>query len=131
MTIGTLLKAALINDTGVAAIVHSRNYPNKLPQHPTYPANTYQRISNSPQNGSTSLRSSRWQISCWAETYGEVQELAAAVKALMEEYTDTAQTPGIKMAEVVNEIDDFDSEAGEDDKVQRVIIDVMLTTTGD
>lgn len=127
MTIGALVKAALSGNSGVTNLVSTRIYPLLLPQHPTLEAISYQRISNTGTFGSTDLRESRWQINCWAETYAETQVLAAAVKTLFEEYTDTDQTPGIKMARVVNETDDYD----DDSKTYRTIVDVILVTTGD
>lgn len=126
MTISALVKTAL-SVSGVTAIVGSRTYPMLLPQNPTYPAITYGRISNTGTNGSTALKETRYQIDCWAATYAGTQTLAAAVKAALEEHTDTDQTPGIKMSRVVNEIDDYDSDA----EVYRTIVDVILVTTGD
>lgn len=123
MTVGTLLHDALVNNAGIGAIVSTRVYPIKLPQKPTYEAITYQRISNTAQNGSTNIRESRWQIDCWAETYAEAHTLANAVKAGLEEYRNT----NIKQAYIVNEIDDYDDDA----KVYRTIVDVILVTTGD
>lgn len=123
MTIGTLVKSALTGNSGVSALVSTRVYPLQLPQKPTYEAITYQRISNGPQNGSTAIRDSRWQISCWAEEYGEAHVLAVAVKTAFEDLTDDS----IKMAYVVNELDDYDDEA----KAYRTIVDVILVTTGD
>lgn len=127
MTISSLFKAALFGNSGVTNLVGTRIYPLLLPQFPIYEAISYQRISNTEQNGSTALRETRYQINCWGETYAETQGLAAAVKVALEEYTDTDQTPGIKMSRIVNELDDYDSDA----KVYRTIIDVMLVTTGD
>lgn len=126
MTIGTLFREALAV-TGVTNIVSTRIYPMLLPQHPTYEAITYQRISNSSTNGNTALRESRWQVNCFAETYAEAQTLAAAVKTALEDFSDTTETPGIKEAYVTNELDDYD-DSGD---VFRVIIDVILVTTGD
>ena len=127
MTIAVLLRTALTGDATITGIVSTRIYPRRLPQNPTYPAIRYQRVSNSATNGSTALRLSRWQIDCWAQTYEESQELAAAVKARLEEYSDTTETPGIKQAYVVNELDDEDDDA----KACRTMVDVMLVTTGD
>lgn len=127
MTIGVKIYTALSGASGIAALVSTRIYPLVLPQSVTYPAISYQRISNSPQQGSTALRSTRYQINCWALTYAAAQGLATAVKAALEEYTATATAPRIKMALVVNELDDFDSEAN----VYRVIVDVIFTTSGD
>lgn len=126
MSIGVLLRNRLASG-GVAALVSARVYPVLLPQTPTYPAVSYQRISNSGTNGSTALRESRWQVNCWAATYAGAVSLSEAVKAAMEEHTDVSQTPGIKYSRVVNEFDDYDPEA----EIYRVILDVMLTTTGD
>lgn len=123
MTIGTQVRDRLTGYAGVSALVSTRVYPLQLPQRPTYEAISYQRISNGPQNGSTAIRESRWQISAWAETYSEAHALAVQVKLAMEEWTDD----GIKMAYVVNELDDYDDEV----KVYRIIVDVMLVTTGD
>lgn len=127
MSIYSVLRGRLTTASGVSALVDTRVYPLLLPQTPTYPALTYQRISNTAQNGSTALRQSRWQVNCWAETYVGAEALAAAVKAALEEWTDTDQATQVKMGRVVNELDDYDDEAD----VYRVMIDVMLDTIGD
>ena len=127
MSISTLLRAGLIGDSGVGALVSTRIYPDDLPQKPTYPAITYQRISNSGQNGSSNRRESRWQLNCWGETYDDVTDLAAAVKAFIEEWHDVSETPGIAWARVINEFDDFDDET----RTRRSLIDVILHTIGE
>lgn len=127
MSIGVLLRDALVAHSGTVALVEQRIYPLFLPQTPTYPAISYQRISNSAQNGSTAVRESRWQVNCWAATYAGAVSLSEAVKAALEEHTNGTETPGIKMCRVVNEIDDQDTET----EAYRVILDAMLTTTGD
>lgn len=127
MSIKNILYAAMAGDTAIAAIVGTRIYPLKLPQGPTYEAVSYQRISSTGVNGNTALRESRWQFSCWGDTYEKATALAAAVKALFEGYTNTTSTPGIKMALVVNELDNYDDTV----KTYRVIVDVIFTTTGD
>lgn len=128
MTIASLLKSGLANNSGVSALVSGRIYPLVFgSNNPTLPAITYQRISGSGTNGSTALRESRYQINCWASTHVGASALASAVKAFAEEFSDTTSTPGIKMCLVVNENDDYDDQA----KIYRIIVDVMLTTTGD
>lgn len=127
MSIGILLRDRLVADATVLGLVSSRVYPLQLPQTPTYPAISYQRISNTAQNGSTAIRESRWQVNCWASTYAGAVSLAEATKSAVEEFSDVSETPGIKMGRVVNELDDFDPET----EAYRVVIDVMLTTTGD
>lgn len=127
MTIGTLLHTRLTGYSAVSSIVGARVYPLKLLQHPTLEAISYQRIDNGPQKGTSDLRESRWQINCWAQTYAKATVLAGAVKEGFEDHNDTAQTPGIKQSLVVNELDDYDDEV----KAFRVIVDVILHTTGD
>lgn len=127
MTIGTLVYAVLAGAGAIAAQTDARVYPLLLPQSPTYPAITYQRISNTGQQGSTAIRETRYQINCWSDSYKGAQDLATAVKGVLEEHTDTDQTPAIKMTLVVNELDDYDPDA----EVYRVIIDVILVTSGD
>ena len=119
MTIASTLRAQLVAVGGVS----QRVYPLLLPQNPTYPAISYARVSNTGTNGSTPLRQTRYQINCWARTYAGSQSIAAAIKTALEEYTEDE----IKMCQVVNEIDDYDSEVD----VFRVIIDVILDTIGD
>lgn len=126
MSIGTLLRDRLTAGSA-GAIVGERVYPLFLPQTPTLEAISYQRISNSGTNGNTAVRESRWQVSCWASTYAGAVSLAEAVKTDLEDHSDVSETPGIKYCRVVNELDDYDPET----ELPRVILDVILTTTGD
>jgi hypothetical protein len=127
MTIAALLKTALTNISGMGALVSTRIYPVFLPQTPTLPAISFQRISNTGQYGTSDRKQSRWQINCWASTHVGATAVAAAVKAGLEEYHDADQIPAIDWARVVNELDDYDDAA----KVYRIIVDVILHTTGD
>jgi len=87
--IGTGVRAALLADSAVAAIVASRIYPiGNLPQAvPTdttkWPAISYQRISGHPERieseGETYEQTQRVQIDCWAATYDAVHTLARLV----------------------------------------------------
>lgn len=123
MSVGVLLRSALV----ATGAVSQRVYPVLLPQTPTYPAISYQGIDNIAQKGTSDLKESRWQLDCWALTYAAAKSLAATVKIKLEEYHDMSQTPGILWARVVNELDDYDPEVN----VYRVIVDVILHTTGD
>ena len=127
MTLGTLVQDMLTDDAGVAALVGTRVYPVALPQTPTYPAISYQRISTTPQGGSTTLRVSRYQINCWATSYGGVQSLANAVITAAEEHRDGSETPVIKQTITANVIDDYDPDV----KIYRTMVDVFVTTTGE
>ena len=127
MSIGTLLYSHLSADAGISALVGTRIYPVQMPQTPTLPAISYGRISNTAQFGTTNVRETRYQVDCWAASYASVQSVAMAVKAALEEWTDTDQTPAVKMAWVFSELDDYEAET----ELYRVSIDIMCVTTGD
>ncbi len=127
MTIAHLVYAKLAGNSGVAALVSTRIYPVILPQDPTTPAISYQRISNTEQDGTSTLRETRYQVDCWDDDFSSVQSLADAVRTALEEWTDTDQTPRVKMARVVGEFDTFEGETG----LYRASIDVMCNTSGE
>lgn len=127
MSIGTLLYSKLTADSDVSDLVSARVYAVLLPQSPTMPAISYQRISNTEQNGTSTLRETRYQVDCWDDGYEGVQALASAVKSALEEWMDTDQSPSVKMSRVIGEVDGYESET----KLYRVSIDIMCVTMGD
>ena len=131
MSIGTLLYSKLTSDSGVSALVSARVYavilPNNAKKRSLLPAISYQRISNTEQNGTSTLRETRYQVDCWDDGYEGVQALADAVKSALEEWADTDQSPSVKMCRVIGELDDYEADTG----LYRDSIDVMCTTMGD
>ena len=72
--------------TYVGASSSARIYPVYLPQDPTLPAMSYQRISSQPHvsmGGFCNLDNPRIQIDCWATSYSAVKELSEAVRDAM------------------------------------------------
>lgn len=72
--------------TYVGASSSARIYPVYLPQDPTLPAMSYQRISSQPQvsmGGFCNLDNPRIQIDCWATSYSAVKGMAEAVRDAM------------------------------------------------
>jgi len=100
-------------------------YPLSLPQHPTYPATTYQVISTTrehAQGTDATISVSRVQVDCWAETYSEVQTLAAQVHASLSRFKGTVT--GITVCDILhdNTEESFEPDTG----VYRVSIDYMI-----
>jgi Protein of unknown function (DUF3168) len=126
-TVAELVFSALHGAAGVAALVDTRIRPGLLRQSDTLPAISYSRVSNGPQQGSSQMRTSRWQVDCWADSYLGAQAVAGAVKVVMEDHIDADQTPMIKYGRVVNQIDDDDP----DNHAYRVILEVEFQTIGD
>lgn len=87
MSVELEIRTRLVADSAVAALVKvgsvSRIYALFLPQNPTLPAITYQRISGpriQELNAATEWGRARIQYDCWADTYLGAQALAAAVR---------------------------------------------------
>ena len=83
MNIQETIYEHLTTNAGVVALVAARVYPVRMPQEPTLPCITYQRISGPVEysRDGPGLTESRFQISCWAETYAGAIALAAAVRS--------------------------------------------------
>jgi hypothetical protein len=82
-----LIYSNLSTATSVTALVVDRIYPLLMPQDPTLPAVTYQRISDNPINslsGHGGLDNPRIQIDCWATSYSAVKTLSNAVIKAMD-----------------------------------------------
>jgi hypothetical protein len=79
-------------ESGLVAILDNANttagtrvYPILLPESPTFPAITYQEISQVPQNhrdGNSGLDRARTQINCWGKTFEQARVLANEIRAL-------------------------------------------------
>lgn len=86
MSAETTLYGVLAADAGVTALAGTRIYPLLLPQEPTLPAITYQRISTTAVHtrSGNGLAFVRLQLDCFAATYAGAKSLAAAVVAAVE-----------------------------------------------
>lgn len=73
----------------VAALISTRMYPLVLPEPCTYPAATYQLISNIEENtldaGAVSAKA-RVQIESWGTTLLEAQTVAKAIRAVLKDF---------------------------------------------
>ena len=78
------IRTLLINAPAVAAIVGTDIYGPDTPDPVPYPCIRLHRVSDT--RGYRVIRGPRLQVSCWAETYAEVRELADAVIALLDGY---------------------------------------------
>ena len=120
MTFAETLYSYLITYPGLVALVAARVYPTKLPQEPTLPAVTYQRVSDVPEyshdpGGSHALRV---QVTCWAATYAAAEAVAVEVVSAADGWH--AAMGGAAFVE--NMIDLSNPETG----VYQVGIDVMF-----
>jgi hypothetical protein len=131
VSIETEIRARLVADATIAALAKSgsvtRIYALFLPQDPTLPAITYQRISG-PRiqrlNDATEWGQARIQYDCWATTYLGAQTLAAAVRISLNGFVGELAT--LKVAiRLDNERDLYEDEL----HIFRISQDYMVTHT--
>lgn len=115
----------LTTDADISGLISGRVYPLKLPQKPTLPAVTYQRISgvrNYFMDGVATLAQPRFQVDSWAATYSAAKDLAGKVRAALSGLTETVDT--IKIYGVFL---DSDNDLYDDDlEVYRVQADYFI-----
>ncbi len=95
MSIETELVTRIEDDAGVGAEAGDRIHALQMPQNPTLPAIVYRRISGIrfPHLGGVSgWAQGRFQIDCWAESYGAAKDTADAVRASLDGFTGTLTT---------------------------------------
>jgi hypothetical protein len=84
ITIGEGLRAYLLADTAIAALVGTRIYPLRLPQKAEFPSIVYQRISGirfGHLRGQGSLARPRYQVDCWDRQHLAVTRLGNLCRA--------------------------------------------------
>lgn len=81
------INGLLTQAAGLRALVSTRIYPDVMPDSPTYPAVTYQRLSGSSALGSTSdppLKTATYQVSAWAKSRADALAVSAQIRAALD-----------------------------------------------
>lgn len=97
MTIGEGLRAYLLGDTSIAALVSARAFPLRLPQKAVMPAITYLMVSDvRPQHlrGTSGRPNDRFQIDAWAATHDGAVALGALIRQRLDGFTGEFQSAG-------------------------------------
>ncbi len=85
MSVESEIYTRLSTYAGLTALVVAKIYPLQLPQDIELPALTYFKVSDVPEHAmgaDANIKTTRIQVSCWAETYGEAKALELQVKAV-------------------------------------------------
>lgn len=93
---------------GLSALVVTRIYPDKLPQKPTYPAVTYQRVSSqrpAAMNADVGVMRERFQFDVWATTRASQDAVAAQVLACFARWRGTVSDIVVQDSYFENRID--------------------------
>lgn len=111
------------------ALVAARIYPSLLPQDPTLPAITYQRITTGrvrSLSGLSGLAFPRLQLNCWATTPEGARAIAAAVRADLDNIGETVG--GVTLKDGITE-DEGDMIAGAGDMPGQRMFGVRVDMT--
>lgn len=86
MSVDSDLVTRLTGHAGLAALIGTRVYPNRLPDSPTVPAVVYQKITDVADVGQASIagKRHRYQITGWAATHLEAGDVETQVHAALE-----------------------------------------------
>lgn len=121
-----MLVAFLRAQATLAALVGTRIYPLSLPQGATLPALTYQGISTVPEASGDNRPTSdttRLQIDSWGASYEAVREVAAALRAALDGYTEELSGGTVASMRFANEHEEMDPER----RWYRVTQDYLIT----
>jgi hypothetical protein len=97
---------------GLAALVGTRIYPLLLPQDPTLPAVTYQRIST-PRLFAfehSFLPHATFQFDCWASDFSDAKDVAEQVRLAMDVYRGAMGAETVQACIVEDERDTYEAE---------------------
>lgn len=136
------LRAILLSDVAVLALVGQRIYPHWLPQSPTYPAITLYRSSVERENRTfcngaaqtTNKVRSTFQVDCWDKSATgsptesgpkRVERLAQSVRGALMDYQGTVGSVRIDDIAIVSDSDLVDPEPG----IYRVSLSINIWHT--
>lgn len=109
--IEVVLTGMLKTDADLLALIDARVYPVKLPQDPTLPAVTYQKISG-PRIHDLDVAFPRFQITAWATSYIEAEAVGFAIRGSTQRYKGIRDGVNILQMVFLNEVDMRDPETG-------------------
>ena len=103
------LKTILLADVDVAAIT-TRIYP-RVPKTPTLPCITIQKISGD-QDALLDYAHPRMQVTAWAATYEDGEDLATAIRQAIQRYRGVVAGMTVERITFLNDVHVYDPETG-------------------
>lgn len=123
------VQARLAGYAGLASLVAARIYPLVLPQKPTYPTVTYQRITSaraSAMGSDPGVASVTIQVDAWGSTYANARAVAAQVRAALQRWRGTQAISGGSV-EVLDSFIESDQDIYEEETATyRVRMDFLI-----
>jgi len=110
-----VLYAHLASYAGLVAIVSDRIYPMIMPQDPTYPSITFQRIDGPREHAfvmDAGLAHPRIQVDSWGKSYASVKSVATQLRGALERWADETTNPVVLDSLLDNDEDTQEAETG-------------------
>lgn len=107
------LYSKLSGDSSISSIVGTRIYPVKMPDDPTFPVITYQRISSIREptmSGRSEYCDCIFQIDSWSLSYDTTKQLAESIFLLLEGFKGVVSSVDIQAILTQNEIDLYEDD---------------------
>lgn len=99
MNIAPAVYDLLRNDATVASFVGTRIYPDQIPQEASYPAIVHYKTEVDKlavKSAPTTNYTITLQIDVYCDTFGEGEDIADAIKEVLDEYSGTTQSINIQ-----------------------------------
>lgn len=110
-----VIESKLTAHSGLSALISTRLYPLLLPQRPTLPAVTYQRISTmtipTRDEPHASLGRPRFQFNVWAATFASARAVAQQLRVALPTLQQ-ASNPRVDVALLQDDQDVYEADTG-------------------
>lgn len=119
------VRKILIDNVNLAAEISTRAYPDVLPQNPTFPAITIQKVDGDPIDniqGNYGLERAVFQIDVWSETSVERGEVSELLRQAIAGYTGTVLDVKIQGIRIESTFNRYEVEVKNYRKIHRVIV---------
>lgn len=110
MSIEAAVRAQLVDNGNVAALIGTRAYLTRLPQNPTYPAIALRIVGmdqDMAHDGPVDFAASRIQVDLYADEFAEVRTLADAVRIALNGYSGLSADEQVWVVMFENEMDEW------------------------
>jgi hypothetical protein len=111
--IESALRTHILGDTSIKGQISERLYPLTLPQDPTLPAMTYQKISGfrfHDMEGASGLASPRFQFDIWSKSYLTSKNISDLLRKRLDGFRGTIGSDVIQGAFLDSERDFFEED---------------------
>jgi hypothetical protein len=125
MPIEEMIYSRLTATTALTDLVSTRIYPLVRPQDSVIPSVVYWRVSNPiifAMSTSDEISTPRFQFDCYGASFSATRSVARQVKKAIDRWGTSTGTPVVIRSDVVNEMDDYDSDLSEYQSIVEAII---------